>query len=135
MEKQPPFSVTAALKTKILLHNPSRDFQVLDFPMNNSELFSNPHPIGIPKKIDNQFIDMSRTVIHQQDGIFISEFIKTSRIAKIAKVRHADLLTQNFHRAIWRCTCFSNEISPESRIAFLPLLSNIDIPEEKSFPE
>jgi hypothetical protein len=67
---------------------------------------------------DHLLIDMTRAVIYQQNGIFVSKLIETPQIMKIGKSHHVDMFIQHFRIAIWLSTCFSHHISPEAHVAF-----------------
>jgi hypothetical protein len=51
---------------------------------------------GTSKETDHILTNMARAVIHQQDSIFGNKLIDTLQVAKTGKVRHVEILTQNF---------------------------------------
>jgi hypothetical protein len=51
----------------------------------------------IPAKIENLFIDMIRTILHQSDDIFVDKFLETMQLVEIEQEHHTIVLSENFH--------------------------------------
>jgi hypothetical protein len=57
---------------------------------------------GIPKKSEDFFGDMARTIVHQKDGIFFGKLLQVSQVVEIGEEHGLNILESYWWDAQWK---------------------------------